>query len=141
MAPRSEGVDEPAHGRRHGRRLDTITADVRANRRLDGTGVGNAALSGLALLVALQVADHLTFLVMVRMHGLAAEVNPIVLVLAGHGLALLTVAKVAAIVLVASTFLVSRQRRPQVARLTLCIGIVMGAMGAFSNLATLYAFA
>ena len=101
------------------------------------TGIGSAAACGLVLLIVAQAADYLTFLVMVETHGLGAERNPIVTAIASHGLWILTTAKVAAIVLVASVFLVSRFRRPWIARLTLVTGVVVGAIGAVSNVAAL----
>ncbi len=54
-----------------------------------------------------------------------------------HGLLLLTVAKVAAVLLVASTFLVVGRTRPRVAGATLVVGIAIGGLGALSNIATL----
>jgi hypothetical protein len=115
----------------------TRTADARTSRRRDGVVVGSAALYALALLVAAQAADYLTFLAMVGIHGLSAELNPIVVALAVHGFGPLTVAKAATVVLVAGAFLVGRRHRPGVAQLTLGLGIIAGAMGAVSNLATL----
>ena len=50
---------------------------------------------------------------------------------------MLTAAKAALVVFVASTFIVSRLRRPRVARVVLALGIVVGAIGAASNLAAL----
>ena len=99
--------------------------------------LGRLALLALALLVVAQSADYLTFLAMVDAHGLGAERNPLVASLAREGLWMLTLAKGAVIVLVGSTFVVSRLRRPWTARLTLAIGIVVGAIGAASNLAAL----
>ena len=110
---------------------------ARSSRRARGEGIGSAAAVALALLVVAQAADYVTFLVMVGAHGLAAERNPIVAALASHGPWALTAAKVALVVYVASTFLVSRSRRPGIARLTLGAGIVVGAIGAASNLMAL----
>ena len=89
------------------------------------------------LLVAAQAGDYLTFLVMVEAHGLGAERNPIVAAIARESLWLLTVAKAALVVLVASTFFVSRLRRPRVAQLMLAFAIVAGAIGSVSNIAAL----
>ena len=99
--------------------------------------VGKVTGVALALLVAAQAADYLTFLVMVETHGLGAERNPIVAAIASHGLWLLTVAKAALVVFVASTFIVSRLRRPRVAQLMLAFAIVAGAIGSVSNIAAL----
>jgi hypothetical protein len=89
------------------------------------------------LLVAAQAADYLTFLTMVAIQALAAERNPIVAAIASYGLGVLTTAKLACIVLVASVFVISRMRRPWAARVTLGTGILVGAIGALSNLAAI----
>jgi hypothetical protein len=99
--------------------------------------VGKVTGVALVLLVAAQAADYLTFLVMVEVHGLGAERNPVVAAIASEGLWLLTVAKAALVVLVASTFFVSRLRRPRVAQLMLAFAIVAGAIGSVSNIAAL----
>ena len=49
-------------------------------------GVAKVTAVALALLVAAQAADYVTFLLMVEAHGLGAERNPIVAAIAGHGL-------------------------------------------------------
>jgi hypothetical protein len=103
----------------------------------DGRPLGRMAVLAMALLVAAQATDYLTFLIMVREHGLTAELNPLVVALATKGLLMLTIAKAAAVVLVASTFVVTRSRRPGLARLTLAVGIIVGAIGASSNLAAM----
>ena len=110
---------------------------VRPDRGTRGSGIGRAAAVALALLVTAQAADYVTFLLMVATHGLAAERNPIVVALAGQGLWLLTVAKVSLVVFVGSLFLVSRGVRPRPARVALAVGIVVGAIGAASNLLAL----
>lgn len=93
---------------------------------------------GIAALIVAHVADYMTFLAMVMQHGLDTELNPIVVTLAAdYGLALLTVAKTAAVLLVASVFLVVGRTRPRVAASVLAIGVIIGGVGAMSNLATL----
>ena len=104
---------------------------------LSAVTLRSAAPCAVALLVVVQAADYATFLAMVGTHGLAAEANPLVAALAGHGLGLLTAAKVAAVLLVASTFLVFERHSPKVARATLGMGILVGAIGALSNFASL----
>jgi hypothetical protein len=95
-------------------------------------------LLGLKLLILAQLADWATFIVMVARHGLDAEANPIVARLfEDHGLFLLTAAKVAAVILVAATFLVVGRSRPRVGAVVLTVGVVTGGIGAFSNLITI----
>lgn len=108
-----------------------------SGRRARSDGIGRAGAVALALLAATQVADYVTFLVMVGTHGLAAELNPIVAALAAEGLGLLTMAKASLVVFVGSVFLVSRRVRPRPARAALGVGIVVGAVGAASNLLAL----
>ena len=89
---------------------------------------------GIALLIAAHMADYATFLVMVMRHGIRAELNPIVTRIAeDHGLALLTVAKFAAVLLVATSFLIIGRTRPKVAGSVLGVGIFLGGLGAYSN--------
>lgn len=92
----------------------------------------------IGLLIVANAADYLSFLVMVARHGLGAEMNPIVVSLArDHGLALLSLAKASAVLLVASTFLVVARTRPRLAGTVLAVGIFVGGFGALSNIATL----
>ncbi len=61
---------------------------------------------GIGLLIIAHIADYTTFVVMVAAHGLDKELNPLVVRLhAEYGLALLTVAKFATVLLVAAVFL------------------------------------
>jgi hypothetical protein len=93
---------------------------------------------GIRLLILTQLSDYLTFVIMVSRHGLGAEANPIVSMLAqDHGIFLLTAAKVAAVVLVATTFMVVGRSRPRVAAVVLAFGVISGGIGAFTNLATI----
>ena len=90
---------------------------------------------GIGLLIVAHAADYATFLVMVARHGITSELNPIVSKIAAeHGLALLTVAKTAAVLLVATTFLIIIKTRPKVASAVLAIGIFIGSLGAYSNI-------
>jgi hypothetical protein len=93
---------------------------------------------GIALLIFAHAADYVTFLAMVMRHGLSAEYNPLVVTLAReHGILLLTLAKVSAVLLVASTFLVVARTRPKLAGSVLVIGVVLGSVGALSNIGSL----
>ena len=93
---------------------------------------------GIGLLIVAHVADYTTFVVMVAKHGLDSELNPLVAKIAEeYGLALLTMAKFATVLLVASVFLIVVRSRPRVATVVLSFGVLVGAMGAFSNIATI----
>jgi hypothetical protein len=93
---------------------------------------------GIALLILAHAADYVTFLVMVGRHGIGTELNPLVVKLAvDHGVLILTLAKTSAVLLVASTFLVVGRTRPRLAGSVLVLGVVLGGLGALSNLATI----
>ena len=90
------------------------------------------------MLILAHVSDYDTFLVMVAREGLGAESNPIVAtIFADWGLALLTVAKFASVLLVAAVFLLVGKERPRVAGAVLAFGVFIGALGAFSNVLTI----
>jgi hypothetical protein len=92
----------------------------------------------IGLLIAAHVADYATFLVMVARDGLGAEANPLVAtIFADWGLPLLTVAKFATVLLVATVFLIVGKERPRVAAAVLSFGVFIGALGAFSNVLTI----
>ena len=94
--------------------------------------------TGIALLIFAHIADYTTFVVMVARHGLGSELNPIVATLAQDwGLALLTVAKFATVLIVAATVLIVGRTRPRVAGAVLAFGIFIGGLGTFSNLLTI----
>jgi len=93
---------------------------------------------GIGLLIIAHVADYTTFVVMVARHGLGSELNPLVVTLAeDYGLALLTMAKFATVLLVAAVFLVVGRTRPRVATAVLAFGILIGGLGAYSNIITI----
>ena len=94
--------------------------------------------AGLALLIIAHIADYSTFLVMVARRGLGAEANPLVAtIFEDWGLALLTVAKFATVLLVAAVFLIIGRERPRMATGVLAFGVFIGTLGALSNLATI----
>jgi hypothetical protein len=96
------------------------------------------AAAGIALLIIAHIADYATFLLMVARHGLGAELNPLVAtILEDWGLELLTLAKFATVLLVASVFLVVGRERPRLAGTVLAFGVLVGFLGAFSNIATI----
>jgi hypothetical protein len=92
---------------------------------------------GIGVLIVAHLADYLTFVVMITRHGLDSEANPIVSTLAQeHGFLVLTIAKTAAVLLVASTFLVVGRTRPRMAAGVLGVGVFVGGLGALTNAAT-----
>ncbi len=96
------------------------------------------AAAGIALLIIAHIADYATFLVMVAKHGLGVEMNPLVTTLfEDWGLELLTLAKFATVLLVAAVFLVVGRERPRLAGAVLVFGVLVGFLGAFSNIATM----
>ena len=96
-----------------------------------------SALGILALILA-HMADYVTFMFMVGRRGIGEELNPIVVRIAEEqGLALLTVAKFATVLLVAAVFLISVKDRPRLASGVLAFGVFIGALGAFSNILTI----
>jgi hypothetical protein len=95
-------------------------------------------LAALVLLALAQVFDYVSFMVMIERHGLAAELNPIVVTLHQNvGLIGLTVVKAAAVVFLASTAVLLMTRRPNVAFGVLLVGIILGIVGGVSNVMTL----
>ncbi|MEZ4597832.1 MAG: hypothetical protein R3C32_14085 [Chloroflexota bacterium] len=95
-------------------------------------------LIAIAALGAAQLFDYVSFMVMVERHGLAAELNPIVVTLHQTvGMVGLTVVKAAAVVFLASTATLLMPRRPGVAFGVLVIGIILGVAGGVSNVMTL----
>jgi hypothetical protein len=95
----------------------------------------------VAAIVVLAVAhafDYVTFLVMTGRHGLAAELNPIVVVLSEQfGLPGLTLAKLASVVLLAAIVVIIGAQRRRMASVILAIGITAGLVGGVSNIASL----
>lgn len=95
----------------------------------------------IAILAAAHAFDYVSFLAMVARYGLAAELNPLVVLMAQNvGLPGLTVAKIATVVLAASAALIVARRRPRVALVVMTCGVAAGMVGGFSNTATLVFF-
>ena len=96
----------------------------------------------LATLTLAQTLDLGTFVAMVRQHGLAAEANPFVAQLvAGYGLPIAAVAKVALIAFVTAVTITLVGRRSRVERavgvLVIGVAIVAGIVGGGSNVLTM----
>ncbi|MDQ3871276.1 MAG: hypothetical protein M3301_06645 [Chloroflexota bacterium] len=96
------------------------------------------ALLPVAALALAQLFDFVSFLAMVGRHGFGAELNPLVVSVGTEfdlrGLAIL---KLAMLAYVALTVGLLARRRPRVAKVVLTVGIVAGAVGGLSNLATI----
>jgi hypothetical protein len=85
-----------------------------------------------------QGADALTFVRMVRDHGLRAEANPFVAALAASGdMAAMVAAKAALVVLVVAVFALLASRHPVAASVIATAGVVAGLVGAYSNVAVI----
>ena len=98
----------------------------------------NAAAGMLLAVGSAQGADALTFVRMVRDHGIRTEANPFVAALAAGGdLGAMVAAKAALVVLVVAIFAVMVARHPLVACLIATVAVVAGLVGAFSNLAVI----
>lgn len=106
---------------------------------LPAAGRGSLLLSplGVTLLGLAQLADYVTFRAMLATHGAAAELNPLAVTLQAHGLVFALVAKLTVWALVAAVVAVLVRPRPGLARFVLVFGIVVGIVGALSNLATI----
>jgi Domain of unknown function (DUF5658) len=92
----------------------------------------------IGLLITAHIADYVTFVMMVARHGLGTELNPVVATIAEDGgLALLTVAKFSTVLLVAAVFLVLARTRPKLAGGVIAFGVLVGAVGAYSNIITM----
>jgi hypothetical protein len=106
-------------------------------RRPPAQGDVRLALAGGAVLVAVgvaQLSDLLTFIRMIGVAGLDAELNPLVARGAETlGLTFLAASKIALIVLVASVFAVVARRHRRTAAFVATAGTLAGLIGAFSN--------
>lgn len=92
---------------------------------------------GVTLLGLAQLADYVTFRAMLATHGAAAELNPLAVTLQAHGLIFALVAKLTVWALVSAVVAVLVRSRPRLARFVLVFGILVGVIGALSNLATI----
>ena len=95
-------------------------------------------LIALGMLAVAQLFDYVSFMVMIDRHGLAAELNPIVVALANNvGLIGLTVVKAGAVIFLAFAVLLLMPRRRHVAIAVLTVGVVLGVVGGVSNVMTI----
>jgi hypothetical protein len=102
-------------------------------------GVALFPAATLLLLALAHLFDFGTFLVMTSRHGLAAELNPVVVFMATEfGLPGLTIAKLTSVVFLAVTaWILYRARRNRVATTLVMIGVVAGIIGGCSNIASI----
>ena len=92
----------------------------------------------LGILALAQLFDYVSFMFMIERHGLAAELNPIVVALAENvGLVGLTLVKAGAVLFLGFAALLLMPRRPHVAVGVLAVGIVLGVIGGVSNVMTI----
>jgi hypothetical protein len=98
----------------------------------------NAAAGMLLAVGSAQGADALTFVRMVRDHGIRAEANPFVAALAAGGdLVAMVLVKAALVVLVVAIFAVVVARHPLLACVVATFAVTAGLVGAFSNVAVI----
>ncbi len=95
-------------------------------------------IAALSLLATAHLFDFVTFLVMTSRHGLAAEVNPVVIKVAEeYGLPGLTLAKVGTVIFLSvAVVLLARTHRRGTASVLLMIGIAAGIFGGLTNIAS-----
>ena len=93
-------------------------------------------------LIAAHTFDLFSFIVMTERHGMSAEANPIVVMLADSiGLGGLTVAKIASVLVGGSVFvMLAHGKRRRLAIGVVTFGVGAGLVGGLSNVATIYAY-
>jgi hypothetical protein len=95
-------------------------------------------LTALGLLLAAHLFDYASFLAMTARHGLAAELNPLVVRIAeDFGLPGITIAKLASVVFLGTMVLILAPHRRRAATAMLTIGIAVGVFGGLSNIASM----
>jgi uncharacterized membrane protein len=105
---------------------------------MDDRRLAIGAAAGFTAVALAQMADLVTFLQMVAVHGLEAELNPLVVLGAESlGLEALVLAKVVLVVFVVATFVFVAQVHRRMAASVLTLGTVAGLVGAFSNVLTI----
>ena len=95
----------------------------------------------VALIVA-HAFDLASFVVMTERHGMGAEANPIVVMLADSiGLGGLTVAKIASVLVGGTVFVtLAHGKRRRLAIGVVTFGVGAGLVGGLTTLATIYAY-
>jgi hypothetical protein len=96
--------------------------------------------AGLLLAIgSAQMADAITFVRMVRDHGIEAELNPLVAGLAAMGASplLLLLLKVLLVIEVVAISAIIARQLPAAGAVVATIAVVAGLVGAFSNVAVI----
>lgn len=92
----------------------------------------------LAVIVTFQLVDYASFLLMVARHGLDAEANPfIVMVALQLGLPGLTLVKLAGLVIAGSAVVLLAPRHRRLAAVLTLAAVGFGGIGALTNVASL----
>jgi hypothetical protein len=95
-------------------------------------------ITAISLLVAAHAFDYVTFIAMTARHGMAAELNPVVVALQDQfGLPGLTLAKIASVLFLAMVVVLVTPQRRRMASVLLTIGITAGVVGGVSNIASI----
>ncbi|HYI21360.1 MAG TPA: hypothetical protein VEX62_01870 [Candidatus Limnocylindrales bacterium] len=104
------------------------------------TGEAVPQAVALGVLALAHLFDYASFLVMVNRHGLGAEANPIVVMLAQlAGLPGLTIAKIVTVAFAAGLMILIAPHRKRLAMGLLVFGVGAGMVGGISNVLTLQA--
>jgi hypothetical protein len=117
------------------------TGPILGGGRVSLVARAEAWIAPLGVLVAVgvaQLADLVTFVRLMGVHGVAAELNPLV----AHGfdqlgIVPLIAGKLALIVLIAAVFAIVARRRARLSTAVASAGMVAGILGAYSNIAAL----
>lgn len=92
----------------------------------------------LGAIVFFQVADYWSFLLMIGRHGLAAEANPLVFMIAGQlGVIGATAVKLAGVVIASASLILVADRHRGMARAIVTGAVIAGLIGALTNIASL----
>jgi hypothetical protein len=92
----------------------------------------------LVVLALAHSFDYFSFIVMVDRHGMSAEANPVVVMIAeAAGLPGLTLAKILTVAFAAGLAILIAQRHRRLAMGVLVFGISAGLVGGLTNVATI----
>ncbi len=95
----------------------------------------------IAALALAHAFDYFSFLAMMARHGLAAELNPIVVQLAQEvGIPGLTIAKMATVIFACAAVWIVAKTRRRFALAVIVPGVIAGVIGGFSNVLTIAFF-
>jgi type III secretion system FlhB-like substrate exporter len=98
----------------------------------------HAAAPALLAVGSAQGTDAITFVRMVRDHGIAAEANPVVAQLAAMGdIGALVLLKALLVAEVVAVFAIVSRRHPALGALIATVAVVAGLVGAWTNVAVI----